>query len=121
MSWLSKLVGRQAPAATAGQGGQAEQGTSVQPLRIIIDSTSYLPEEFALGSFRIRPYDGDLIAKQQFDFRLSFTLKDEDIEFSCHGTVVKMDSKVGLVARFQQPQPYYERRLIEHIKATKGL
>ena len=117
MSWLSKLVGRPAAENTA----PAPAAKATQPLRIIIDSSSYIPEEFALGSFRIRPYDGDLIAKQQFDFRLSFTLKDEDVEFTCRGIVVKQDSKAGLVARFQQPQPFFERKLVEHLKAARGL
>ncbi|HYD69345.1 hypothetical protein [Azospirillum sp.] len=117
MSWLSKLSGKSKGAAAA---TVAKERPS-QPPRIIIDRHDYTPEEFAVGSFRIRPYDGDLIAKQQFDFKISFDLDGDAVEFVCRGIVVKMDEQVGLVARYQQPQPFYERKLLEYLKRWKGL
>ena len=108
MSWLSKLSGR-------------DKGGSVTTAAAPKERPSAPPEEFAMGSFRIRPYDGDLIAKQQFDFRIAFQLNGDPVEFACHGMVVKMDDKVGLVARYQPPQPFYERKLIEYLRAWKGL
>lgn len=117
MSWLSKLSGKVKGAATA----VATKDRPSQPPHIIVDRHEYTPEEFALGSFRIRPYDGDLIAKQQFDFKISFTLDADTVEFVCRGIVVKQDDQVGLVARYQQPQPFYERKLIEYLKRWKGL
>ena len=118
MSWLSKLSGR-------GKGGTeappAPKERPSNPPYIRIDRHEYLPEEFALGSFRIRPYDGDLIAKQQFDFRIVFQLGEESLDFACRGIVVKMDEQVGLVARYHHPSPFYERKLIDYLKLWKGL
>ena len=37
------------------------------------------------------------------------------------GIVVKMDGTAGLVARYSQPQPFYERKLLDYLKAWKGL
>jgi len=118
MSWLSKLSGRdKSDSATAA----APKERPSAPPSIVIDRHEYKPEEFAMGSFRIRPYDGDLIAKQQFDFRITFQLGGDPVEIVCRGVVVKMDDKVGLVARYQQPQPFYERKLVEYLRAWKGL
>ena len=118
MSWLSKLTGKgKSPQNTAEGLKQRPSG----PPHILIDRNEYEPAEFVMGSFRIRPYDGDLIAKQQFDFRISFLLGDEKIEFACHGIVVKLDGVAGLVARYSQPQPFYERKLLDYLKAWKGL
>ncbi|WP_207461900.1 hypothetical protein [Azospirillum sp. SYSU D00513] len=121
MSWLSKLTGSAKPDARPVSAVAAPRAKPAEPPRIVIDHHDYRPEEIAMGSFRIRPYDGDLIAKQHFDFKLSFVLDDEPLEFLCHGMVVKMDDKAGLVARFQLPQPYYERKLIEYMRLWKGV
>lgn len=118
MSWLSKLSGR--GKSDAPKVGARRRAPTVAPLRILIDRNEYQADEFALGSFRIRPYDGDLIAKQQFDFRLAFQVGDEQFEIACRGVVVKMDEQAGLVARYQKPQPFYERKLIDYICLAKG-
>lgn len=120
MSWLSKIKGGGKAGAVATQAAAAKDRPSTPP-SIHIDHNEYTPEEFALGSFRIRPYDGDLIAKQQFDFKIAFTLSGDAIEFACRGIVVKMDAQVGLVARYLHPQPFYERKLLEYLKLWKGL
>lgn len=120
MSWLSKLSGRGKSDAAAAPVARVKDRPS-QPPHILIDRHDYEPEEFVMGSFRIRPYEGDLIAKQRFDFRISFPLGDETIEFACRGTVVKLDEKVGLVARYEPPQPFYERKLVEYLRLWKGL
>lgn len=118
MSWLSKLSGKgKSPQQAATEQKQRPSG----PPHILIDHSDYEPAEFAIGSFRIRPYDGDLIARQQFDFRIAFALGEEKIEFACRGIVVKMDVNAGLVARYSQPQPFYERKLLDYLKAWKGL
>ena len=118
MSWLSKLTGQGKPAPNvAAEPKQRPSG----PPHILIDRNEYEPAEFAMGSFRIRPYDGDLIAKQQFDFRIVFPTDEERIEFACRGIVVKLDDTAGLVARYSQPQPFYERKLLDYLKAWKGL
>lgn len=121
MSWLSKFSGRDKAAQPAGNRAAAVKERPSSPPKIVIDRHEYVPEEFALGSFRIRPYDGDLIAKQVFDFHLCFSLGEDSVDVACRGLVVKMDEKVGLVARYQSPQPFYERKLIEYVRAWKGL
>lgn len=118
MSWLSKFSGKgKASPSSAVDQKQRPSG----PPHILIDRHEYEPAEFAMGSFRIRPYDGDLIAKQQFDFRIAFPMGDERIEFACRGVVVKMDDTAGLVARYSHPQPFYERKLLDYLRAWKGL
>lgn len=123
MSWLSKKGGRNSPQTGAANGTANTTAVSrpSAPPKILIDRHEYQPEEFVIGSFRIRPYDGDLIAKQQFDFRLSFDLGGESHEFVCRGIVVRLDEQSGLVARYQPPQPFYERKLIEYMRLWKGV
>lgn len=113
MSWLSKLSGKSKPGAAA---APAAKPQNVPPPKILIDSHEYPAAEFAPGGFRIRPYAGDLIPKQSFDFRISFTLNSEPIEIACRGMVVRLDDQSGLVARYAQPQPFYERRIADYLK-----
>ncbi|CAO3413385.1 hypothetical protein [Azospirillum endophyticum] len=121
MSWLSKFSGgNKAPGAAKVVAEPRRERPSTLP-RIVIDHHDYVPEEFVLGSFRIRPYDGDLIAKQKFDFRLQFDIGGDPVDVSCMGMVVKLTEESGLVARYQSPQPFYERKLVEYMKALKGL
>lgn len=123
MSWLSKLVGGGKPSprtVAASAATAAGKATSLPPPLVRIDRHNYLPCEFALGSFRIHPYDGDLIARQQFDFRLSFEMDEVHVEFACRGLVTKLDNESGLIARFQQPQPFYERKLMMYLRKWKG-
>ena len=114
MSWLSKITGGSAKDAGGKQGQRA-----VTPPKISIDHHEYTPEEFVIGSFRIRPYEGDLIAKQQFDFRIIFTLGDEEVEFLCRGLLVKCDGQAGLVARYSRPGAVQERKLVEYLRGGK--
>lgn len=117
MSWLSKLTGKDKSAG----GATGNRPRVDRPPHILIDHAEYEPAEFAMGSFRIRPYDGDLIARQQFDFRISFQVGDEKTEFACRGIVVKLNADTGLVARYSQPQPFYERKLFDYLRAWKGV
>lgn len=118
MSWLSKITGgdKLAEAARADQGPRP-----TAPPTIRIDHHEYQPEEFIIGSFRIRPYDGDLIAKQQFDFRIVLPGGEEPVEFICRGFVVKQNPETGLVARYSRPQPFYEKKLIDYLRHWKGV
>ncbi|PWC31452.1 hypothetical protein [Azospirillum sp. TSO35-2] len=121
MSWLSKFSGGTKTSAGTSAAGPARQERPAHAPKIVIDHHDYVPEEFALGSFRIRPYDGDLIAKQQFDFRMIFDLGNDPVDVVCRGLVVKLNDQTGLVARYQSPQPFYERKLIDYIRAWKGV
>lgn len=120
MSWLSKLTGGGASKTTATVGGKEIPRPSSPP-KVIVDHHEYIPEEFVIGSFRVRPYEGDLIAKQQFDFRVAFKLGDDEVEFICRGLVVKSDAQAGLVARYSRPQPFYEKKLIDYLRVWKGV
>lgn len=117
MSWLSKLTGKKTETPNASASAEAQP---FPPPLIKIDSHEYPVTEFAQGMFRIRPYDGDLIAKQSFDFRISFSLNNDVVEFSCRGSVARLDDKSGLIARYSPPQPYYERKLSEYLKLWGG-
>lgn len=121
MSWLSKFSGGNKEPGGAKSAAEPRKERPSTPPKIVIDHHEYVPEEFVIGSFRIRPYDGDLIAKQKFDFRLQFDLGGDPVDVSCMGMVVKMTAEAGLVARYQAPQPFYERKLVEYMKALKGL
>ncbi|MFD1625756.1 hypothetical protein [Azospirillum griseum] len=118
MSWLSKLSG----GGKAANGAAADKGPRPsQPPTIVIDHHEFVPAEFAIGSFRLRPYDGDLIAHQQFDFKMVFTLGEEVVEAPCHGLVVKLTDESGLVARYKSPPSVYERKFLDYVRAWKGL
>ncbi|MBP2299430.1 hypothetical protein [Azospirillum picis] len=121
MSWLSKFSGSNKTSGGAAASVTARRDRPSSPPRIVIDHHEYQPEEFVIGSFRLRPYDGDLIAKQQFDFRLVFDLGGDPVDIGCRGLVVKLTGESGLVARYQSPQPFYERKLVDYLKAWKGL
>jgi hypothetical protein len=112
MFWLSKLAGK----SKASAGAAETRAPSVPPPTIRIDSREYPAAEFVPGTFRIRPYDGDLIATQRFDFRIIFSLNDEPVEIACRGVVARLDAQTGLIARYAQPQPFYERKLAEYLK-----
>ncbi|MGQ9369744.1 hypothetical protein [Azospirillum sp. ST 5-10] len=118
MSLLSMFRGRGKAAAP---GATAKKTSAAALPRIIIDRHQYQPEEFALGSFRIRPYDGDLIARQMFDFRIAFEIGEENIDFQCRGIVVRLDEEHGLVARYQSPQPFYQRKLQTFLQGGRGV
>lgn len=121
MSWLSIFSGGNKASGDAKSSSGPQKERPSAPPTIVIDHHDYVPEEFVLGSFRIRPYDGDLIAKQKFDFRLQFDLGGDPVDVSCVGMVVKLTEEAGLVARYQSLQPFYERKLIDYLKALRGL
>lgn len=117
MSWLSKLTGKRSETTSV---GASSSEAAFPPPVIKIDSKEYPVSEFESGMFRIRPYDGELIAKQSFDFRIIFSLNNEPVEIACRGSVARLDEKVGLIARYSPPQPYYERKLSEYIRLWGG-
>ncbi|ALG72115.1 hypothetical protein VY88_03755 [Azospirillum thiophilum] len=121
MSWLSIFSGGNKAAGDGKAAGDSRRERPSTPPKIVIDHHDYVPEEFVMGSFRIRPYEGDLIAKQKFDFHLVFDIGGDPVDIGCIGIVVKLTEEAGLVARYQSPQPFYERKLIDYLKAWKGL
>jgi hypothetical protein len=86
-------------------------------VRVQIDRHVYQVQDLSPGGFRLFPYDGDLIARQNFAFRFHVVLHGESYDIPCHGYVVRIDEK-GLAARYQRPQPYYQHILSEYLRAT---
>ncbi|MBP5855509.1 hypothetical protein KAJ83_00685 [Marivibrio halodurans] len=86
-------------------------------VRVRIDRNTYQVEDLSAVGFRINPYDGDLIARQQFTFRFQLVLNGESHDFPCQGYVVRIDEN-GLAAKYQRPQPYYQHVLVEFLRAT---
>lgn len=117
MSWLSKLSGKgksPTPPPTVSRRG------SVPAPKVLIGRLEYEAEEFAIGSFRVRPYEGDLIARQQFDFRIVLDQAGEPLQIPCRGVVVRMDDEHGLIARYQSPPPVYLRKLADYLQQWRG-
>jgi len=85
--------------------------------RVTIDRKSYPVEDLSTGGFRLHPYDGDLIARQQFSFRFHLVLNGESYEFPARGLVVRI-GETGLAAKYQKPQPYYRHILEEYLRAS---
>lgn len=85
--------------------------------RVTIDRKSYVVDNLSASGFRIQPYDGDLIPRQQFSFRFHLVLNGESYEFPARGLVVRIDD-AGLAAKYQKPQPYYRHILDEYLRAS---
>jgi len=86
--------------------------------RVQIDSHHYPVEDISTVGFRLFPYEGDLIVRQQFSFRFKLVLSGESYDIPSHGLVVRID-EFGLAARYQRPQPYYQHIMAEYLRATK--
>ncbi len=113
MSWFSKT-----PKSTGAAPAKSVAAPVKRPM-IVIDRHEYMPSEFAIGSFRIQPYEGDLIARQQFDFKISFQLDGEIVEFGCRGVVVKLDEQAGFVARYTKPIQIHQNKLLAYLNGTQ--
>ncbi|CAK0772063.1 PilZ domain-containing protein [uncultured Gammaproteobacteria bacterium] len=115
MSWLSKILG----------GGNKKVAADVKaqpPLseaKIRIDRQDFVAVELGIRSFRIHPYDGGLIARQNFEFSLIFTVNGEEIEMPGRGVVKSQDDNDGLRALFGAPQPFYQKMLTQFLIAQK--
>lgn len=107
MSWLSKLT----------NGGAKETAPAVAtgPASVVIGSQEYGIAELKVRTFRISPYDGDLIAHQGVRFTLKFSLGGEEVSFPGTGIVLRIDENTGLLAQFTAPQPFYERKLLTYL------
>lgn len=112
MSWLTGIFGGKA----ASRGSARASGADGMPgVHLIIDRRTLPVAELGLRSFRVRPYDGDLIQRQNFSFGLIFSHEGEEYHIHGRGRVLRVSEKDGLVAQFDAPQPFLERKLIEFL------
>lgn len=87
--------------------------------RVQIDRKDYQVHDLSMGGFRLHPYDGDLIARQQFEFKFLIALNGESYEIPAHGYVVRIDEQ-GMAAKFQKPQPFFRHIIDEYLQATRA-
>ena len=117
MSWLSSIIGGGKSAEHQRSGGKAA-GPAESTLRVIIDHKDYPVAELAVRSFRILPYNGDLIVKQSFGFTMILNSGGEELKTVGRGVVRALSDKDGLVAQFTAPSPAFDKKLMEHLART---
>ncbi len=111
MSWLGKMIGGNGAAATeVGRGGSLVAGA-----KLIIGRQEYGLAELGVRTFRIHPYSGELIWKQNFSFNLVITVDKEEHTGAGFGVVRELSDKRGLVAQFAPPQPVFDKKLMEFL------
>lgn len=121
MSWLAKLTGRSSEPAPPPSGRPLSVAADFSAIQVQVDRHQYSVADLTLRTFRVYPYDGDLIAKQKlsFKFLLQESGKDAPTNIFCQGYVASVDEK-GLNVIFRQPQPYYQQVLINYLLAVRG-
>ena len=115
MTWIAKLIGKRTKYdAAAADAALRRKTEALSNIQILLDGQQYALDDMTLRTFRITPYDGQLIARQKFlfDFVISRGDDEEATRFTGHGYVKSMESGV-LEAIFRQPQPYYQQILID--------
>ncbi len=114
MSWLGKMIGHKGGAATDGPRADLVAGA-----RLLIDRQDYELADLGVRTFRIQPYKGELIEKQNFSFNLVLTLDKEELTVPGFGMVREISDTLGLVAQFTPPQPFFDRKLMEFLAQRK--
>ena len=105
--------------AADNQGANSKDAAaSESSLRLVIDRKEYPVVELAVRTFRIRPYDGDLIVKQSFGFTMLLNSGGEEHRSMGRGIVRALSDKDGLVAQFTAPAPAFDKKLMEHLART---
>lgn len=117
MSWLSSIIGGGKSSEQSGASGKAASAPE-STLRLIIDRKEFPVAELAVRSFRIQPYDGDLILKQSFGFTMILSIGGEEHKCMGRGVVRARNDKEGLVAQFTPPSPAFDKKLMEHLART---
>ena len=114
MTWLSNILSGNNKSTPLKKIGKAP-AASHSSLAIIIDHHEYQVAELAVRSFRINPYDGDLIAKQCFYFTMVLTMNGQQGQSLGSGVVRANNGKEGLVAQFLGPSPVFDKNLMQHL------
>lgn len=116
MSWLSRILGGDTGVAHA----DTQRDASIPGARLLIDHHAFALVELGVRSFRAHPYHGDLIERQNFAFTLVITHEGEEYEILGRGVVRQITEKGGLVAQFNAPQPYLDKKLIDFVAHTRS-
>ena len=117
MSWFSNILSankRSKPPKKMGEAATEPHSS----LALIIDHHEYPVAELAVRSFRIQPYDGEPIAKQCFSFTMVLTMNGQQGQSRCSGVVCANNDKEGLVAKFLDPPPSFDKSLMKHLAQT---
>ena len=116
MSWLSKIIG-------GGKSDEADKGDSAASLlstvRVTIDRHEYGVVELGVRTFRLHPYQGELIERQNFTFTLTFPTDGDEFKMSGRGVVRHLTGTEGLTAQFAAPQPFLDKKLMDFIGRIK--
>ncbi|MEI8395861.1 MAG: hypothetical protein WCF85_14065 [Rhodospirillaceae bacterium] len=116
MSWLSNIFGSKSSASDAGAGSdKVKARVGIPDARLTIDSSEYNLVELSTRNFRIYPYEGDLIEKQNFTFSLFLTVGGDEQKFSGRGIIRQITPDRGLFAQFAAPQPSFDRLLQDFV------
>ena len=116
MSWLGKMVGIKGAGTSAASG---RGGALVAGARVVIGRQDYGLADLGVRTFRIQPYSGDLIERQNFSFSLTVTVDNEDFSCTALGLVREISDKGGLLAQFAAPQPAFDKKLMEFLAHRK--
>ncbi len=119
MSWLSSIIGGGKTTENKAASG-AVAGTAESSLHLLIDRKEYPIVEASVRTFRIKPYDGDLIPKQSFGFTMVLNLGGEEHKSMGRGVVRTLSEKDGLIAQFTAPSPAFDKKLMEHLARAKS-
>jgi len=119
MSWLSKITGGGKTSGAVGDTKSAGMA-SLADAKIRIGSKDFSVVELGVRTFRIYPYEGDLIKRQNFGFQAILNVDGELIEFPGFGLVLEISGSMGLSAKFKAPQPFYDRKLIDFLARLRS-
>lgn len=113
MSWLGKMMG--------GKTGTAadRKGAAVAGARLFIGRQEYELGELGVRTFRIHPYEGELIEKQHVSFTLLIILDNEEFSHQGLGLVREISNQQGLLVQFTRPQPFFDGKLMDFLARRK--
>lgn len=117
MTWMKNLTGGSKTGTHRKRSNIPDPGPDP---RVTIDRRGYTIADLTVRGFRVPGYEGDLIERQQFNFRFHFELDEQPADFVCTGIVAKIDDK-GLTALYRQPAPMFQKIVIEYIARRKLL
>ncbi len=115
MSWLGKLLGGKGSGEAS-----AAHGADMSGVRLLIDSHEQKIADIGVRTFRIYPYQGDLIEKQMISFVMILSGDGDEVKFPGTGMVREISGERGLSVQFQSPQPFFDRKLMEFLARRKG-
>ncbi len=88
--------------------------------QVVIGGQKYPIQDVSIGGFRISPYDGDLVERQEFDLVFRLIIDYCVTECRSRGLVYRIDQH-GLVALFTTDQPAFYQKLCQFIERSRTL